>query len=71
MNDQTLVISEQQDDHLDHVPSTVRSDNQDLRWVGIRIEVDHHGGAFDRVPNVFFPDAMSSSRTVDLHTGLV
>ena len=71
MNSELLILGEQQDDYLEHVSCPIRSDDEDLRWIGVRIEVDHGDRMFDGVPDVFVVDAVPSSRLVGLHTRLV
>lgn len=71
MNGKAPVVVEQEDDHFEHVPRPVRSDDQDLRWVGVGIEVDHDDRVLDRVQNVLVGESVSMRRPVDLHTGLV
>ena len=71
MNSKVLVRGEHENDHLEHVPRPIRSDDEDLRWIRVTIEVDHHDRIFGGVPDVSVTDAVSSSRSVDLHTRLV
>jgi len=52
VNRQLLVVGEHQDDHLEHVSRPVWSHNEDLRWIGVGIEVDHHDRTLDRVPHI-------------------
>ena len=68
---EVLVLRKNKDDHLQHVPGAVRSNNEDLRWIGVRIEVDHDDRMIDGVLDVFVTDTVSSSRLLNLHTRLV
>ena len=71
MNGKPPVVVEHEDDHLEHVPRSVRSDDQFLRWVGVGIEVDRDDRMLDCVQNVFVGETVSMRRPVDLHTRLV
>ncbi len=49
MNGKDSVVVKQKDDYLEHVPRSVGSNDQDLRGVGVRIEVDHSERMLDRM----------------------
>jgi hypothetical protein len=44
---------------------------QELRRVGLRLEVDHDKWMLDRVTDVVVRQPMAARRTVDIHTLLV
>ncbi len=71
MDGELPVLSEQNDDHLEHVACPVGSDHEDLRTIGVRVEVHHGDCMFNCVPDVFVTDAVPSSRPVDVDTRLV
>jgi hypothetical protein len=60
-----------EDDHLEHVASSVWPDGQLLGRIGVGIEVDHHQRVIGGVTDVIVVDAVAASRAVDLHTRLV
>jgi hypothetical protein len=65
------VVGQQQDDHLEQVPGNVGAKQQELRRVGLRLEVDHDKWMLDRVTDVVVRQPMAARRTVDIHTLLV
>lgn len=71
MDCQQAVIGQYEDDHLEHVAGLIWPDGQLLRRVSVRIEVDHHKRVIRGMTDVVVPDAMPSSRRVDLYTLLV
>jgi len=71
MNRQQPLLSEDEHNHLEHVPSLVRSDGQFLRWVTVRLEVDDDERVVRGVADGGLADTVPSSGTMDLHTSLV
>jgi hypothetical protein len=71
MDRQKPVVGEQEHDHLEHVPGLIRSDDELLRRVSVRLEVDDNERVIRGVTHGGVADTVPSSRGMDLHTFLV
>lgn len=61
-------IGQLENEELEEVARAVGADHEHLRWVGVRVDIDDDERMFDGVEDVRVGDAVTSSRTVDLHT---
>lgn len=68
MNDEEPIIRQLENEQLEEVSGEVRADHEDLRRVSVRVDIDNDERMFDGVEDVRVRDAMTSSRTVNLHT---
>lgn len=68
MNGEEPIIGQLENEELEEVAGEVGADHEDLRWVGVRVDIDNDERMVDGVEDVRVGDAMTSSRTVDLHT---
>ena len=71
MDRQESVVSEHEHDHLMHVPDLIWADRQLFRRVTLGLEVHDDERVICRVTDGSVADAVPSSRTMDLPTGLV
>ena len=71
MDRENSVIGQDERDHLEHVPGLIRPNDQLLRRVAIRLEIDNDERVSRSMPDGAVADAVPSSRMMDLHTPLV
>jgi hypothetical protein len=64
-NEQPLVRKVQHN-QLEHVPRTIRSDDEQPRWIAIGFEVDNDEWMPCGMQNVLISNPVSASRSVDL-----
>ncbi len=68
MNGEKPIIGQLENEELEEVAGEVGADHEHLRRVGLRVDVHNGERMFNGVEDVRIRDAMTSSRTVDLHT---
>ena len=68
MNGQQPIVGELEHHHLEQVAASVGANDQKLGRVAVGIEVDDHDRVVGGMAEVLVADAMTSSRSVDLHT---
>ena len=68
MNGEEPIAGQLENEELEEVAGDVRADHEHLRWVGIRVDIDNDERMVHGVEDVRVRDAVTSSRTVDLHT---
>jgi hypothetical protein len=67
---QCSVVGKLEDDHLEQVAGCVGTDHEHLRRVMVIVHVDDDDRAGDDVFDRLVRDAVTSCRSVDLHTAL-
>ena len=68
MNGEESIIGQLEYEELEEVAGEVRADHENLRRVGVRVDIDDHERMVDGVEDVRIRDAMASGRPVNLHT---
>lgn len=68
VNDEFSVVGKVENDDFQQLRVVRRTDDEDLRRVGIGFEVDHDDRMLDCVDDVVLSDAVTSSRSVKLHS---
>lgn len=64
MNGEEPIIGQLENEALEEVAGEVGADHEDLRWIGVRVDIDNDERMFDGMEDVRVRDAMTSSRTV-------
>lgn len=57
-------------DDLGEIAARIGSNSEHLRWVGVRVEIDHDDGVLDNVKDCLFIESVLERRAVELHTRL-
>lgn len=70
MDDQDLLVGQLDEDDFEEVAGKVRSDDEDLRRIGVGLEVGDHDAVVDRVRDLGLGEAVAQRRAVDVHTEL-
>ena len=68
MNREQLIAGQFEHDHFEKVSGSVGPDRENLRRIGLRVEIGDDNGTVDGVLNVRVTDPVSSRGSVDLHT---
>jgi hypothetical protein len=68
VNSEEPIIGQLENEELEEVAGEVGADHERLRRVGVRVDIDNDERMFDGVEDVRIRDAVTSSRTMDLHT---
>lgn len=67
MDHEIDLVGELEPDDLKQIAGVVGSDGKDLRWVGVRVEVDDGEGIVDSVEDGGIRNSVLSGRPMDLH----
>lgn len=70
MDRQQSILSEHQDDHLDHVAGPVRANHDHLRRIRLRIQIGDDEPVIVGMSDVVV-DPVTTSRTMDVHTPIM
>ena len=65
------LLGELEHDDLEQVSREIRPDDEDLGWIGVRLEIGDDQRMLDGVTDVVVAAAVLACRSSDLHTGLV
>ena len=68
MNGEEPIIGKLENEELEEVAGEVGADHENLRRVGVRVDIHDNNRAVDSVEDVRIRDAMTSGRAVNLHT---
>lgn len=61
MDGEEPIIGQLKNEELEEVAGEVGADHEDLRWVGVRVDIDNDERMVDGVEDVRVGDAMTSS----------
>lgn len=61
MDGEEPIIGQLKNEELEKVAGEVGADHEDLRWVGVRVDIDNDERMVDGVEDVRVGDAMTSS----------
>lgn len=64
-------LGEDQGNDFHEAAGSVRSDEQQLRWIGLGVEVSDDDGMVTGVQDVIVGDAVLACRSMNFHTGLL
>ncbi len=68
MDRQEPFIGQLEDDHLEEVSGGARTDDEQLRRVGVPVQVDDNEGMVGRMEEVVAGDPVAPRRAMYLHT---
>jgi hypothetical protein len=68
VNGEEPIIGQFENEELEEVAGEVGADHENLRRVGVRVDIDNNDRMVDGVEDVRIRDAMTSGRAVNLHT---